>query len=93
MGATVVGISVDSAADSTELVKKIDLHFPLLSDPDMHTILAYGVGMQGRDIAVPSVFVVKPDRTIVYTKVGETMADRPSADEILAQVKAAAGKT
>jgi peroxiredoxin len=84
---------VDAPRDSADLVKKLGLHFPLLSDPDMRTILAYGVAMKGRDIAVPSVFVVQQDRAITYTKVGETVTDRPLADEVLAQAKAAAGKT
>jgi hypothetical protein len=44
--------------------------------------------MKGRDIAVPSVFVVRPDRTIAFRKVGETVGDRPSADDVIAQVGA-----
>jgi peroxiredoxin len=50
---------------------------------------AYGVAMKGRDIAVPSVFVVKRDRTIAWEKIGENVGDRPSADDIVAQVTAA----
>jgi peroxiredoxin len=50
----------------------------------------YGVAMQGRDIAVPSVFVVRRDRTIAWKKVGEDMTDRPSAGEVLAQARQAA---
>jgi peroxiredoxin len=86
-----VGISVDGREDSTALVARLGLHYPLLSDPDLHVASAYGVAMKGRDIAVPSVFVVRGDRTIVYRKVGETVGDRPTPDEIVAQVTAAAG--
>jgi hypothetical protein len=50
---------------------------------------SYGVAMQGRNIAVPSVFVVRKDRSIAWKKIGEDMADRPTAAEVLAQVKAA----
>lgn len=42
--------------------------------------------MQGRDIAIPAVFVVLPGGTIFWKYVGESMSDRPSADEILAIV-------
>jgi len=46
--------------------------------------------MKGRDIAVPSVFVLRPDRTIAWSKVGESVTDRPAVDEVLAQARAAA---
>jgi peroxiredoxin len=84
-----VGICVDSPAESTELTQKLGIHYPLLSDADLHVALAYGVAMKGRDIAVPSVFVVRADRTIAWSKVGETVTDRPTADVVLAQVRAA----
>ena len=46
--------------------------------------------MEGRDIAVPSVFVVrKSDRAIVFKKVGENMTDRPTSTQVVAAVKAA----
>jgi hypothetical protein len=45
--------------------------------------------MRGRDIAVPSVFVVRRDRTIAWKKVGEEMTDRPSAGEVLEQARRA----
>lgn len=44
---------------------------------------AYGVAMAGRDIAVPAVFVVLPNGTITWRKVGESVSDRPSSAEIL----------
>jgi len=45
--------------------------------------MAYGVAMEGRDIAVPSVFVVLPNGTIFWKQVGESIADRPSNAELL----------
>jgi peroxiredoxin len=85
-----VAVSVDAAADSSKLAADLGLHYPLLSDADLRIASAYGVAMQGRDIAVPSVFVVGRDRTIAWKKVGEDMTDRPSAGEVLAQVRKAA---
>jgi peroxiredoxin len=85
-----VAISVDPAADSSKLAAELGLHYPLLSDADLRTASAYGVAMQGRDIAVPSVFVVRHDRTIAWKKVGEDMTDRPSAGEVLEQARRAA---
>lgn len=74
------------------LATRLDLHFPLLSDADLRVAAAYGVAMSGRDIAVPSVFVVRPDRVIAWKCVGETMADRPGVEEVLAQVRDAAAR-
>jgi peroxiredoxin len=84
-----VAISVDPAADSSKLAADLGLHFPLLSDPDLRVASSYGVAMQGRDIAVPSVFVVRRDGTIAWKKVGEDMADRPTAREVLEQARKA----
>jgi alkyl hydroperoxide reductase subunit AhpC len=59
------------------------LPYPLLEDTDLRVALQWGVAMEGRDIAVPAVFVVLPNGTIFWKKVGENMADRPSSSEIL----------
>jgi peroxiredoxin len=77
-----VAISVDAAEDSQELVEDEQITIPLLSDPDMTVIKAYGVAMEGEDIAVPATFVVRQDRTIHWKHIGETMADRPPTDEL-----------
>ena len=93
LGAPMVAISVDPAADSSKLAADLGLHFPLLSDADLHVASSYGVAMKGRDIAVPSVFVLRQDRTIAWQKIGEDMTDRPSGGEVLEQVrKAKAGR-
>jgi peroxiredoxin len=87
-----VAISVDEAADSSKLAADLGLHYPLLSDAGLRAASAYGVAMQGRDIAVPSVFVVRRDRTIAWKKVGEDMTDRPSPSDVLEQVRSAAAE-
>ncbi len=66
-----------------KLAGKLAIGFPLLSDPGLKTALAYGVAMQGEEIAVPSTFIVTRDHKIVYRKVGESVTDRPSPDDIL----------
>jgi hypothetical protein len=42
--------------------------------------------MKGRDIAIPSVFIVTPDRRIRFKYVGESAPDRPSTDDLLVQI-------
>lgn len=49
----------------------------------------YGVAMQGGDLAVPAVFVVARDRSIVFRKIGEHAADRAEVDDLLAAVNRA----
>ena len=76
-------ISVDSHEDSVALAARKGITVPLLSDPDMTVISAYGVAMEGQDIAVPATFIVGPDGAIVWRYIGESMSDRPNAARIL----------
>jgi len=89
-GGSLAGISVDARDDSVKLASELGLKFRLLSDADLRVASAYGVAMAGKDIAVPSVFIVRPDRTIAFKKVGEAIDDRPTAADVLAQVRAIA---
>jgi len=82
-----VAISVDSPEDSKEFEENKELTMPLLSDPEMKIISAYGVAMKGNDIAVPSVFVVDSSGTIRWFHVGETMMDRPAAEVLLEEAE------
>jgi peroxiredoxin len=82
-GAQVVAVSVDPAEESLKFAQEYGISFPLLSDPGMGTIQAYGVADAGRDIAVPSIFLVGQDGTILWTHVGESIASRPSAETLL----------
>ncbi|MDC3958584.1 redoxin domain-containing protein [Polyangium jinanense] len=83
LGVGVAAISVDSEEESRELAAKLDVHYPLLRDDGLKTALAYGVAMQGQDIAVPSTFVILPEGRIFFRQIGESMADRPSTAELL----------
>lgn len=76
-------MSVDSAEESRALAEKLDISFPLLRDEGMRVMAAYGVADADRDIAVPSIFIVGKDRTILWSHVGESITDRPSAKKIL----------
>ena len=84
-----MAISADPPEDSAEFIAEDEITVPLLSDPGLVAISAYGVAMDGNDIAVPAVFVVKQDRTIVWSYVGENMADRPDSAGLLEAAKRA----
>jgi len=79
----IVAISADSGSTSRALAARLKIPFPLLSDPQLRTIRAYGVREGGHENAVPAVFVVRRDGKVAWRKI----AARPSVDEILRQAK------
>jgi len=88
-GVGLLAISADDAEASATFARELEIEFPLLADADLTTALAYGVAMEDRDIAVPSIFVVSREGLIVYQHVGENMADRPSGLSLLRRAKEA----
>ncbi len=78
-----MAISVDGAADSATLAGRYRLTYPLLTDPGLKTALAYGVAMEGRDIAIPSLFVVDTTGDVVWRYVGTSIVDRPHSATII----------
>lgn len=81
-----VAISVDDTPDSVALAGKLGISFPLLKDEGLKAALAYGVAMQGDEIAVPSVFIISREKKILYQHVGEVVTDRPSVAGILEEI-------
>ena len=82
-----VAISNDSEKDTTALRDRLGITFPMISDPDLSIIRGYGV-REGNKGARPATFVI--DRgPIVFAKVGENAADRPTTQEILDAVRTA----
>lgn len=82
----VVAISADTADDSAVLARKEKIPFPLVHDEGLKAALAYGVAMEGEDIAVPAVFVVDGKGRIYWKQVGESLWDRPRVEDVLARV-------
>lgn len=60
---------------------------PLLYDPEAAVADSYGVKMLEMPMAIPSVFVVGQDRTILWKHIGEHVPDRPTVDSILAALE------
>ncbi len=78
-----MGISADTKEDSREYIEDKGITVPLLSDPALKVISDYGVAMKGKDIAVPSTFVITKDKKVHWKYIGENMADRPNEEEML----------
>ena len=78
-----VGISVDAVAKSKDLAQSLGLSFPLLSDPDLAVIRAYGVADESNEIAWPSEFIVDQGGTIRWRATAQAVGTRPSAADVL----------
>lgn len=91
LGAEVLAVSVDSPAQNLGVVEKAKLEFPILSDPDLDMIDAYGVrhvgaSMQGGDIARPAVFILNEGK-IAWRLVPETYRIRVRPETVIEQLK------
>lgn len=89
-GARVVAISVDTPEQHAAIIEKLDLRFPLLSDPDRSgAITPYGLAdpKDERSIALAALVVVTPGGDEVYRRVSVDYADRPSEDDIVERLR------
>lgn len=91
VGATVLGISVDSPFVNRRFAEETRVPFPLLSDFNREAAAAYGVlysefyGMKG--VSKRAAFVVDRDGTVVYAWAAEDAGLMPPFEEILAAVR------
>ena len=89
LGASVVGISVDSLFANGAFADAKGIGFPLLSDHTRATINAYDVtfenfGAEGYTVATRSVFVVNEEGSIIYKWLAPNPGVQPDYDEIKA---------
>ena len=68
------------------------LTYPLLADPDLEAIDAYGLrhtaaGLGGHDISRPATFVVDREGRIVWRDLTDNWRIRVRAERVLEQVK------
>ncbi|RMG35355.1 MAG: hypothetical protein D6725_12715 [Planctomycetota bacterium] len=68
-----------------------DLHYPLLTDAAQTVSATYGVAFQMRIHTElsnrPATFIIDRDGILRYERRAKTFADRPTPDEILAELK------
>ena len=69
-------MSADEVEASVAYKAKAGLPFPLLSDPELEAVKAWGVTMDGADIAVPTVYIINKSG-ITWTFQSDTQFDRP----------------
>jgi len=90
-GIEVVGISVDSPAESQKLCQSRGYTFPFLSDPKAETIRRYGVlhakgGEEGKDIARPAEFLVDAAGTIRWVNLTDDIRVRARPESVLTAI-------
>ena len=82
----VVAIDVDSPGQHAAMVEKLNLPFPMLSDPDRSRAIGpYGLRNEAdpRGVAIPATVVIDPNGDEIERLVSRDFADRPSEDAAL----------
>ncbi len=80
-------VSNEPVADLAEFQRQWRFPFPLLTDPRLKVIDAYGVrhvkGHENQDISRPCVLIIDPDKVVRYKYVGQNPQDKPHIAEVL----------
>ena len=88
----VVAICVDSVEQNEKVASGHGLEFPILSDPDLKAIDAFGLrhvgGGFGADIARPAVFIIDESGRILWRRLTDNWRVRTRPEELLAEVRA-----
>jgi hypothetical protein len=89
-GAVVAAIDVDSPGQHAAMVEKLNLPFPLLSDPERNLAIGpYDLmdTVDQRNIAIPATVLVGPKGDEVSRSVSRDYADRPFEDAALESLR------
>lgn len=88
---TLLAVSVDPPEASGRLAGERGIPFPLLSDPDREVIHRFGVADRDDPLAVPAIFLVGRDGSILWSQVGEFIGKRPGVSHLLEVIDARTG--
>ncbi|MBT3268528.1 peroxiredoxin family protein [Candidatus Poribacteria bacterium] len=89
-GIGLLAISVDPPATAARMRDAHGLTYPLLSDPDAATIVAYDVKHPLLRLALPAVFVLDSQGVIRWEQIGAHKADRALTADVIAATLAIA---
>ncbi len=95
-GAEVVAISADTPETLRKKVQSRGIEFPLLADPELAAIDAYGLRHEGADpfsggdIARPAVFIIGEDGQILWRHLTDNWRVRVTPETILEQLETGA---
>ena len=95
-GAKVAGVVVDPVETNAELGRTAALAFPILSDPELHMIDAYGLrhvaAHDGKDIALSASVLIDGDGVVRWKSVTRNVRVRPDPSESLEAIDAIRAK-
>jgi peroxiredoxin len=94
-GCAVAGVVTDSPETNADLARQAELDYPILSDPALHAIDAYGLrhagaGPDGHDIAHSASVLVDAAGIVRWTFVTRNLRVRPTPADVLAAIDALA---
>jgi|SRR5579884_4018628 len=94
-GAQVVGISVDPHHSQAAFARERGFSFPMLSDFNKEAMAAFDIAIENqggyRGVDRRSIFIVRPDRTVVHADVPMERGVLPDVTAALARVRDLAG--
>lgn len=83
----VAAICVDSVAENADVAERMGITFPILSDPELKAIDAFGLrhvdGGFGKDIARPAVFLFDGNGALMWKSLTDTWRVRVRPEELL----------
>jgi peroxiredoxin len=87
-GCAVAAVVVDPPATNADLARTAAVDYPILADPELHAIDAYGLrhahgGPDGGDIAHSASVLVDATGVVRWTFVTENVRVRPTPEEVL----------
>ena len=86
-GVQIAGISVDPPSNNAGMVGKLQLPFPLLSDPEGELARLFGLWDDEERLPAPSVVVVDQTGEVRYLYRSNDFADRPTDEEVFAAIE------
>lgn len=89
IGAEIIAVSIDSEEDARAVVARLNLTYPVLYDTTTAVTRAWGVfNLLNDGVPAPAVYVFDSAGNLVSYRIGETIADRPHAAEVLSVLAA-----
>ena len=85
--AEVLAIAVQDQTGAQATVNSTGATYPILADSDQRVAEAYGVyNLLGDGLAAPATFIINKSGQIVWSHIGQDIADRVSNQTILANL-------
>lgn len=83
-GAELIAVSVDSQVQAAAIVQQHGLEFPVLYDEDTTVTREWGIfNLLNDNVSAPATYVFNASGELAAYRIGENIADRPAAAEVV----------